>query len=234
MKYNIEEHGPGWRGNLINYFALRDNILQFGANKPIFTNGAVYQFGVWNGFSLQSLSKIFQVLQYNVQYYGFDVFTGMPVEEAEPDKQIDLPGWYNILEHFGVDNLEDALKGLEEDVRSNMGDKPKLTFIPGLVQETLTSKLARTLVPASYVDVDMDIYSPTNFALDFLFKHNLIVEGTIIGYDDWGQNYPESDTYTCGESKAHKEVFEKYGAKCIQLMETEERGQTAFLVTEVK
>lgn len=234
MKYNLEQHGFGWRAHLINYFALRDHIVQFSPNQKIFTEGAIYQFGVWNGFSLQVLSKIFKLFDYKVQYYGFDVFTGMPVEEAEPDKQIDLPGWYNILEHFNVDNLEDALKGLEEDIRTNMGPEPKLTFIPGLVQETLTDDLAKTLVPASYVDMDMDIYSPTNFALDFLFKHKLIVEGTIIGYDDWGQNYPESGTYSCGESKAHKEVFEKYGVKGLQLIETEQRGQTAFLVTEIK
>jgi hypothetical protein len=166
----------------------------------------------------------------NVKYCGFDVFTGMPVEKSEPDKQIDTPGWYNLMEHFEVDNIQDAMSLLEVDIRSNMGFKSQLTFTQGLVQDTLTDELASTLPVASYVDMDMDIYSPTHFALDYLFKHKKIVKGTIIGYDDWVQ-IESCETYEAGESRAHKEIMKKYGASCVQLLETVNRGQAAFIVT---
>jgi len=242
MKYNFKNQGVGWRMDLLSHFQYRRLIYNLNFDKSqIQKNGDIYQFGVWNGFSLQVMSYIMRLYNQispeysNPRYFGFDVFTGMPVEQNEPDKQIDLPGWYNILDHFNVKTLDEALKLLHDDVQYNMEPGTSLTFIPGLVENTLTDDLIKKhgLKPASYVDMDMDIYSPTKTALDFMFKHKLIVEGTIIGYDDWGQNYPQSDTFTCGESRAHKEICEKYGVTCLQLLETEQRGQTAFLVVKI-
>lgn len=237
MKYDLKKSGYGWRGFLAPHFISRHNTHQFINNKDIFERGAVYQFGVWNGFSLQVLSSLFKLLKQNgtsidPKYFAFDVFTGMPVEEEEPQNQVDDPGWYNLLEHFGVDNMEEALELLEDDIRYNMGRWSELTFVPGLVQDTLTDELAKTLLPATYVDMDMDIYSPTRVALDFLFKHNLIVEGTIIGYDDWVQ-VETLETYEGGEARAHKEIMEKYNVTTIQLIEHANRGQAAFLVVNI-
>ena len=41
------------------------------------------------------------------------------------------------------------------------------------------------LRPALYVDIDCDFYGATLTALRFLFRHGLIVPGTLLGYDDW-------------------------------------------------
>lgn len=237
MKYDFNKHGLGWRALLLPHFISRNVTHQFLENQDILRNGAVYQFGVWSGFSLQVLSRVFEALRKNnVQidpsYFAFDVFTGMPEEEEEPENQVDDPGWYNILEHFDVDTLEEALGLLEDDIRYNMGRWAPLRFVPGLVQESLTDELAKTLTPATYVDMDMDIYTPTRFALDFLFKHNLIVEGTIIGYDDWVQ-VPTLETYEGGEARAHKEIMEKYNVTTVQLIEHANRGQAAFLVVSI-
>lgn len=237
MKYDLKTHGLGWRSLLFPHLVSRHHTHQFIDNKNIFETGAVYQFGVWSGFSLQVLSVMFQSLKQNgipidPKYFAFDVFTGMPEEEDEPQNQIDGVGWYSILEHFDVDDLDEALELLEDDIRYNMGRWSELTFVPGLVEDTLTDELAKTLPPASYVDMDMDIYSPTKVALDFLFKHNIIVEGTIIGYDDWVQ-IPTLETYEGGEARAHKEIMEKYNVTTIQLLEHANRGQAAFLVVDI-
>lgn len=234
MKFNLDQHGLGWRAQLYNHIIWRNITWEYKDSVPEFNYGGVYQFGVWKGFSLQVLGKIFGDLgMLGVKYYGFDVFTGMPTEEVEPEQQIDDPGWYNLLEYHKVKDLNKAISLLEEDIRHNMRPGAQIKFIQGLVQDTLTDELAKELPIASYVDMDMDIYSPTKHALDFLFKHKKIVKGTIIGYDDWIQR-EECATFECGESRAHKEVFDKYKVKTVQLLETENRGQTAFIVTDIE
>ena len=58
--------------------------------------------------------------------------------------------------------------------------------------------------PALYVDIDVDLYSSTYQALEWLAQFGLLVPGTIIGYDDWvtgGEN---------GEQRAHKDILEKF------------------------
>ena len=71
--------------------------------------------------------------------------------------------------------------------------------------------------PALYVDVDVDLYSSSFEALDWLFVNGIIQEGTIIGYDDWihgGQH---------GQQAVHRDIVIKYnvtasvrcgGSKC--------------------
>jgi hypothetical protein len=176
-----------------------------------------------------------QGIRHMPRFLGFDAFIGMPVESEEPSKQIDTPGSYNLLDHYKVHTLTEAIPLLIEDIKTNLQPGTRLEILPGLVQDTLTDSLVeeRKLQPAYYVDFDMDIYTPTKLTLDWMFRNKLIVEGTIIGYDDWNQNYPQSPIYTCGESRAHKEMCEKHHATCLQLFETEEHGQTAFLVTKI-
>ena len=77
---------------------------------------------------------------------------------------------------------------------------------------------------ASYIDMDCDTYSSTATALDFFIKNNIIVKGTIIGYDDWcvGNDYDNDKIrdkyeYKCGQSKAHKEFCDKYNITCKRL-----------------
>ena len=226
MKYNLQQHGIGWRGQLYNAFC----------NEGL-PDGDIYQFGVWDGFSMQVLGYLARNLtrQLNPRYFGFDVFTGMPTESTEPDKQRDTPGSFNLLQHYGVSDLQDALKLLSFDISSNLRGDAELTLIDGLVQNTLTKELAAKhgFKPAFYVDMDMDIYTPTKFVLEFLIENKIIIKGTIIGFDDWGQCYPQHPIFTFGESRAFREMTEKYHMEGKQLCETQNCGQTAFLITKI-
>lgn len=225
-KYNIQQHGIGWRGHLYNSFC--------NAGLP---DGDIYQFGVWDGFSMQCLGYMVQHMprQFAPRFFGFDVFTGMPVEETEPDKQRDEPGFFNLLKHYGVVDLHSALTMLKFDISTNLPSSSELAIIDGLVQNTLTPELVAThkFKPAFYVDMDMDIYTPTKLTLDFLIKNKIIVQGTIVGFDDWGQCYPQHPIYSFGESRAFKEVCDQYSIKAQQLCETENKGQTAFLINSI-
>ena len=217
MKYDLQSHGFGWRAHLLDCF--RKSPIQ----------GDIYQFGVADGFSLQVIGHMMKEIPATPNYYGFDVFTGMPKEEIEPDKQRDAPGCFKLVEMQGATDLPEAMKTLQSDIESNMRPGAKLTLIQGLVQETLTDDLAVRyfMRPARYIDMDMDIYSPTKFALEWLVKSKLIVPGTVIGFDDWGQ-CPEHPIGSYGESRAWKEM----GIKSTLLGETA-HGQIAFTVQKI-
>ena len=90
--------------------------------------------------------------------------------------------------------------------------------------------------PALYVDFDLDIYSPTKFAKHIRMENNLIVPGTIIGYDDWGGT-PGFEEMKDGESRAHREIIEEYGIgmqKLYQHWNYISPCANCFIVTEVK
>ena len=62
--------------------------------------------------------------------------------------------------------------------------------------------------PALYVEVDCDLYVSTRQALEWMIESGLIVNGTLIGYDDWFAGGRAG-----GEALAHKEVVAKYKLK---------------------
>ena len=59
---------------------------------------------------------------------------------------------------------------------------------------------------ASYINIDVDIYSSTMEVLQFCLDNNIIGPGTIIRYDDWTSG-PE---WVTGNSLAHREIRQKY------------------------
>ena len=59
--------------------------------------------------------------------------------------------------------------------------------------------------------IDCDIYTSTIQVWEWIVSNNLLVDGAIIIYDDWGGHYSNGvGEYECGEGKAHKEICEKY------------------------
>ena len=85
-------------------------------------------------------------------------------------------------------------------------------------EESLSNIDTTNFKPASIIDMDCDLYSSTTTAFEFMVKHNLIQPGTIIIYDDWGGTTGYA-TYSDGQSRAHKEIFEKYNIKASLLTE---------------
>lgn len=200
---NLPRHSDGWRHDLIKSFCSSQCVM-----------GDVYQFGVAGGFSLQVIGSLLQVTNPNFAptFFGFDVFTGMPVEKIEPDKQRDTPDSFKLTEIYGTETLGNALTLLEEDIHTNLHPNSNLIIVPGLVEQTISKEFIENhkCKPAFYVDMDLDIYSPSKHVLDVLLTNSIITKGTIIGFDDWGQNYPTHPIFSCGESRAFKEIVEKY------------------------
>lgn len=169
--------------------------------------GHVYVFGVGNGDSLLRFRDIFLRNEVRLwerwsakpkslpapplkapptKWFGFDSFKGLPETSSEEKRA----GWHG----GSYRNPERGLRGLarqyfNEDNRQSSGIpyRVSLDLVAGFYNESLTPRTVRRyeLKPAMFVEIDCDMHVSAFQALDFMFRHRLIVPGTLIGYDDW-------------------------------------------------
>lgn len=165
----------------------------------------VYCFGCAGGSTVGTLKFAFDARGLPLPFLNlFDSFAGLPPEQ---------PGvgtnsyWPEGAFAFGSERLREKLHKVEitED---------GFTIHGGFFRDSLTPERVTSggLRPALYIDIDCDLYVSTYQALDFMFAHDLATTGTYIGYDDWG----DTREWTEGESRAHKEIAEKYGVQFKQ------------------
>ena len=145
-------------------------------------------------------------------YFGFDSFMGLPPEDPKtlmPPGGIWREGAYSLV--TSTTRTAAYLSGLSKDMKSKAlvpekflsrhrqpdvssavkyweaqlkAAEKRVRLIPGFYNETLTTKLAKEMEPASYVDINCDLYVSTAHALQWLFKHRIARPGTLISYDD--------------------------------------------------
>lgn len=183
-----------------------------------------YCFGVAHGSTVHGLLEGYQSLQATMPHlHLFDSFQGLPAE----DPGIEVPAVWN------VGAFASPRAGLERRLAELGVTADRHTIHAGWFSDTLKPELVAngTFRPAAYVDIDADLYNSTMDILNFLFAHKLIGPGTLIGYDDWG----DTDLWTAGESRAHKEIMEHYDVTCAQLFSWGERPliRKLFLVVSV-
>lgn len=226
-----------WRGYVLPNLFNKHNIF----SKEDISDMSMYQFGVLDGDSMKELSKMFCALEFPINsFYGFDVFTGMPKENAEPifqeawDPDI-MPDAFNAVKRLNLTSPQEVASYIQNQVQEiydSKGYSTNVSVVPGLVEETMQT--VGGYKKAFYVDFDLDIYSPTKYAFDYLAKNGLITKGTFVGYDDWGGT-PHKN-FEHGESRAHKEVSDEYGIKMTKIYEGGQGDphlQTVWIVDEV-
>ena len=179
--------------------------------------GDIYLFGIWSGVSAKLISDYLKDKQMPYdKMWGFDSFEGLPLETVGvPRYYAHRQGTYSSTSLYGV-KIEEVVNLIYEGVGN-----PKLTLVPGFFDESLTPELAkdRNMGPASFVDVDVDLYGSTIEVLDFMAREGLLVRGTVIYFDDWGC----TKEYEGGESRAWREIAEKYSIKHRQIYHGGER-----------
>ena len=164
--------------------------------------GHVYEFGVFKGGSMRALHQLLKP----AYIWGMDSFEGLPDYKTEQVK------WWTAGQY--KDDPRAAL--------TKAFGKSRVGFVAGFYDKSLTPTLARerSMHPATYIDIDCDLYESSAVALDWVFRVGIAVPGTIIGYDDWwvmscanGRGHPGDS----GEGRAHKEIAKKYGVQfmCI-------------------
>jgi hypothetical protein len=180
------------------------------------TGGDIYHFGIWFGDSLINIANSLTSPE-KYRHIAFDSFEGLPLDPNEP---LWHPQWHPETGHFnaysaktwaGTSEMDATLKAVAEYIEQGIGLLDNFVLVPGYYENSLTDDLVKSmdLKPAVYVDVDVDIYTSAIECLDFMLRNKLIVEGTIIGFDDW-KCTPGWETNESGESRAWKEISEKY------------------------
>lgn len=177
-------------------------------------SGDIFMFGVFLGASVLEIAGLFP----GRKIFAFDSFTGLPDDAADDGHPYWDRGNFNSTEAGGM-----AATKLMERLKIQVGRQNDLHFVQGYFNESLTPMLRQELSmrPALYVDIDVDIYSSSIQALDWLFANGLIVVGTMIGYDDWWSvachlketTAVKSDFEQFGEMRAHTEITRKYGVR---------------------
>ena len=190
------------------------------------TRPDVYAFGVYSGDSLMQICESFNFFnsflgetRYPMRkFFGFDSFEGMPEDTDEEHVYEAQPSWrkgnFDAREYFGVSTVKDSMAKTRELVEPSLQPETEFVLIPGFFENVLDGGCAKQydMRPASYIDIDVDIYPSTKTVLDFVFANNIAVEGTIIGFDDWGGS-PGWEDRLDGQSRACKEVSIKHGVE---------------------
>lgn len=197
----------------------------------------IYLFGVFAGKTTIEWTRILK--ERNIKYdriICFDSFEGIPLETAEPVQDLWNPNKshfykaFNASDYWKADSVEDAVGRFIDKVMPHMPTGARLSTVHGFFEDSLTDTLKdeMKLRPAFIIDIDVDIYTSTKEAMDWMFDNDLLRAGlTQVGYDDWGgtPGYMESKD---GESRAHKEISQERGAQWDRLTATGRHEQVVF------
>lgn len=169
----------------------------------------IYEFGVHRGTSLYCIYRILNEL--GIEYhnlFGFDSFTGFPSMKKEVEIDPDTYSQWISLD-FNIVNEDNSIDDVINEIKSHF-ERPPI-IVPGYYEESLKSDIVKIhdMKPAAFVHLDSDLYTSTKTILEFLFENSLIVSGTILLYDEWGDTFSSGKFF--GEERAHSEISEKYG-----------------------
>ena len=188
-----------------------------------FVTGDIYEFGVYSGVSIDNILEVFDCFKTPLAVWGFDSFEGLPQETNE---KVFFPEWekgeFSTCDFLDVNDPVQAAKMLQYWLTEKY-PQHIITMIVGYFSDSLPNLDTQKMKPASYLDIDVDLYSSTVELWDFMLKNKLVQEGTIVYYDDWkGTEF--------GEGRAHSEVCEKYGLEFTHL---EGNGERLFVVDKI-
>jgi hypothetical protein len=174
----------------------------------------IYEFGVCSGKSVKEFLHYIPNSKFN-KIYGFDSFEGLPFDDTEPLwQECWSKGNFDSRKETSTDSPEAASKVIENFI-NNENYIPIIGYYNNVLNDDLLKKY--NFKKALIVDVDVDLYSSAYTVLDFIFKNKLYQNGvTTIFYDDWGGSIG-FENHSSGESRAHKELTEKYNIKTEEI-----------------
>jgi len=158
------------------------------------SSGVGLEFGVYSGSTLKVITNKFPG-----RTFGFDSFDGLPEywRDGFPE------GTFNLKE---IPEIEGAL------------------IVDGLFQDTLEPFLKELSDRISFLHLDADLYSSTNYVLMKL--NDFIKPGCIILFDEF-MNYPGFENH---EYLAFTEWCTEFSRECLPIAFTDWHEQMAFKV----
>jgi hypothetical protein len=156
------------------------------------------EFGVARGASILDFYQLYKKYQLDTDFYGFDSFEGLPEE--------------TIDKYSPWRTGQFSTSGVVEEVLLNNKD---IKIVKGWYSDTLNDDLLEAFgdKKIGIAHIDCDIYSSTIEVLEFLIQNDLLCDGSLLIYDDWGAYLSSNgavDEYGVAEGRAHKEIMTKY------------------------
>lgn len=173
---------------------LREDIVS--NNKDFLQNKLFLEFGVHKGESLLEFYKLYKNYGINRDFFGFDSFVGLPEEKNDLNSPWKT-GKFSCNGYINPDLL----------------NKSDINIIDGWFDQTLNDSLLEKFnnKKIGILHMDCDIYTSTVEVWEFVLKHDLLCDGSIIIYDDWGSYLMNNkNEYENGQSKAHRDIQQKY------------------------
>ena len=182
----------------------REMEYRFCMQNIQFDNGLFLEFGVYNGSSINILSK----LRPNKIFHGFDTFTGLQEDWDLGDKKIKAG-------HFYLEKMPSVEKNV--------------ILHKGLFEDTIPKWQKQYREKISFINIDCDLYSSTKTVLEHL--NSQIVKDTIIRFDDLLPSpirpYPK---WLEGEWKALSEWVGKFKREIVPLSRSWKQGCTILVI----
>lgn len=194
--------------NNINQITIRlDYLDKF---KNLIQPGDIYEFGVYSGISIKNLLEKYTEFNIPTNVWGFDSFCGLP-KELKEKLHYDVwgEGEFSSCDYLNVKTPEEAANLIKQSIQKDHSNQ--IEMIVGFYEDSLKTAYNPNMKPASWLDIDVDLYSSTIEAMEFMINNNLIVPGTLLYFDDYkGTEF--------GEGRALKELTEKYDLKLNKLI----------------
>lgn len=182
-----------------DYWETRQEEFDYTAELISNRDGLNLEFGVFEGYSINNLSKKLP----DLHFYGFDSFEGLPEDWKHGTKD-------RSIGHF-------SLGGKPPIVNKNV------TLIKGFFDKTLDPFLKRqSLLKMNFLHIDSDLYSSAKYILNTLSENRVDMKQCVIRFDDfcdWRLRYGIEDrrkprmpytNWRNGEYKAFQEWVREY------------------------
>lgn len=183
--------------------------------KSINVKGSIIECGVFKGNSLNRLLLFRDVLlgASFKKVFGFDVFGKFPSQDNIRDNRFAKK--HNKIAGLGVN---------EKKLNKNLKKKGFKNFqlIKGVIEKTINKFVRKNdKLKISFLHLDLDVYAPTYFALDKLYKK--VSKNGIILIDDYGKIH--------GATKATKDFFKNNNIK-YKISSTKFDKKLKFIIKE--
>jgi hypothetical protein len=184
--------------------------------------GSYYEFGVLNG---ESIEQSYFILRESVnKYVGFDSFEGLSPLSVRDERAL------SYQPNFCEGNFKSmGCDAVRKHVLSCGMPDDKLILIEGFLEKSLTPQLRETLTasagPASVVHLDVDLYSSTIAALEFIYE--FLQTGTWLLCDDY---WTYRGSSACGTQRALRDFLKRHPDILIQEYCSYRGWSKAFIV----
>lgn len=127
-------------------------------------NGAILEFGVYKGTSINEFAAHLKAAGDTRRIVGFDSFVGFSEE------------WSGMNRLFPKDHFD--LRGMRPQVESNVD------LVDGFIEDTLPAFMnSQSLNEVAFIHIDTDTYTPAKVVLESLKPH--LAPGAIVLFDEF-------------------------------------------------